>query len=92
MLHKSVSGRQTCSILICEKKGNNKYDTHYSDCPPKFDGKCLTNGTAVLQSYAYNTDFEYVFFDYLGLTLLAFIMHMFAFIGIRRNTKSVGYY
>lgn len=66
--------------------------THISDCPSKYEGKCLTNGTEVLQSFSYKTESVDVLYDYLGLLTLAFILHIVAFIGLRRNTRSVGYY
>lgn len=65
---------------------------HFSDCPSKFNGKCLKNGTDVLHSIAFQTELNDVFFDYFGLIILAIFMHGFAFIGIRRNTRNVGYY
>lgn len=64
----------------------------YLECPPKYDGNCLKNGTEVLRSLSYNTHASDVWFDYIGLFVLGLILHIFAYIGIRRNITSVGYY
>lgn len=68
------------------------FEYFLSDCPLKFEGNCLKNGTEVLQSFAFKTESKDILFDYFGLVFLALIMHVFAFIGIKRNTTSVGYY
>lgn len=63
-----------------------------SECPPQFAGMCIKNGTEVLQRLSYRTHSGDELYDYIGLITLGVIMHIFAFLGIRRNIRSVGYY
>lgn len=66
--------------------------TEISVCPIGFDGNCQRNGTEVLLDKSYNTQLIDVLWDYLGLIVLAIIMHLLAFAGIRRIVRSIGYY
>lgn len=64
----------------------------YAECSEKFNGHCLKNGTEVLQKYSYNTNILDIVWDYFGLLMIGIVMHIFAFIGIRRIIRSVGYF
>lgn len=63
-----------------------------TECPPKYNGKCFRNGNDVLKSLSYRTQFTDVLLDYAGLIILGVIMHIFAYLFIRRNIRGVGYY
>lgn len=63
-----------------------------TECPPEFNNSCYRNGTEVLEKFSYNTDVSYVFYDYIGLILQAIVMHLIAFVCIRRIIRITGYY
>lgn len=78
-------------MAICRFRGMKEFSP-FSDCPPKLNNKCFRNGTEVLEAFAYGTTMSRVYFDYFGLVALGLIMHMIAFVGIRRFIRSTGYY
>lgn len=63
-----------------------------AECPANLGSNCQRNGTEVLLDKSYNTQMIHVLWDYLGLIVLALIMHLLAFTGIRRIVRSIGYY
>lgn len=62
------------------------------DCSDVYNGSCLRNGTEVLANIYYNTEPYDVLWDFIGLIALGTLMHIVAFIGIRRYIHSAGYY
>lgn len=57
---------------------------------PKF--ACFPNGTAVLESLDFGTNDADIYKDYLYQAVLTIIMHVLAFIGIRKNVRKTGFY
>lgn len=71
---------------------NLNFEFQILDCPEANNGSCLRNGTEVLANISYNTESYDVFWDFIGLVALGALMHIVAFIGIRRYIHSAGYY
>lgn len=61
-------------------------------CFPEDEGNCLHNGTAVLQHFGYGTSQSDIYKDYIYQFILTIILHVLAFLGIRRNVQSAGFY
>jgi hypothetical protein len=53
---------------------------------------CFPNGTAVLESLAFGTTELDIYKDYLYQFILTIILHVLAFIGIRKNVRRTGFY
>ncbi|CRL08298.1 CLUMA_CG021332, isoform A [Clunio marinus] len=53
---------------------------------------CYTNGTAVLESLAFGTTEYDVYKNYLYQFILTFMLHVMAFLGIRKNVRRTGFY
>lgn len=53
---------------------------------------CFLNGTEVLESLGYGTSKFDIYQNYLYQLVLTLVVHVFAFIGIRRNVRKVGFY
>lgn len=64
----------------------------FLECSTRIEGLCLRNGTEVLTNISFNTNVNDVFWDFVGLIVLATGMHTAAFIGIRHFIQSAGYY
>lgn len=80
------------NLLPCQRIISSFYLNHNTECSPKFKGHCLKNGTEVLESFSYATSMSSLPWDYFGLFVLAVIMHVLAYFGIRRIIRSDGYY
>lgn len=61
-------------------------------CVHDSDSLCLRNGTQVLEHFGYNTTVNDIYMDYFYQFILTIILHIFAFIGIRRNVQKTGFY
>lgn len=61
-------------------------------CSSKPGFVCFPNGTAVLENFGFGTTEEVVYKNYLYQLVLTVILHIMAFIGIRRNIQKVGFY
>lgn len=61
-------------------------------CNPNPEIACFSNGTAVLESLGFGTDIADVYLDYVYQFILTILMHVLAFIGIRRNVTKAGFY
>lgn len=53
---------------------------------------CFPNGTAVLENYGFSTNEFDIYVNYFYQFILTIILHVFAFIGIRKNVKKAGFY
>lgn len=61
-------------------------------CSPNPEFACFPNGTAVLESFGFGTDEFDIYKNYLYQFILTIILHIFAFIGIRKNVQRAGFY
>lgn len=53
---------------------------------------CFQNGTQVLEHFGYGTSYFDIYADYLYQLILTIVLHILAFIGIRKNVQSTGFY
>lgn len=53
---------------------------------------CFPNGTAVLESLDFGMKESDIYKNYLYQAVLTLILHLLAFIGIRRNVRKAGFY
>lgn len=64
-----------------------------SECPLESSGQqCTRNGIEVLETYSYNTNPSGFVYDFVGLIVLGLVMHVLAFIGVKKQITTVGYY
>lgn len=63
------------------------------DCADSTDGFCLKNGKEVLESLDYGTgSYLTILFDVFGMMLVAAVMHLIGYFGVRRMVTRAGYY
>lgn len=62
-----------------------------SVCPPSYNGHCFRNGTEVLDSYSYRSDYSELWIDFVGMFALSTIMHAIGYLGVRRLTRKTGF-
>lgn len=61
-------------------------------CHPNPEIQCFANGTEVLESMGFGTTQFDVYMDYLYQFILTVILHIIAFLGVRRNVRRSGFY
>lgn len=61
-------------------------------CSPNPEFACFPNGTAVLESFGFGTDEFVIYKNYFYQFILTIILHVLAFIGIRKNVRIAGFY
>ncbi|KAG5679453.1 hypothetical protein PVAND_009018 [Polypedilum vanderplanki] len=61
-------------------------------CHPNPEIQCFSNGTEVLENLGYGTTQFDLYMDYFYQFILTIILHIFAFIGIKRNVTRSGFY
>lgn len=61
-------------------------------CSPNPEFSCFPNGTSVLESLEFGTTEFDIYKDYLYQALLTVILHILAFIGIKKNVLKTGFY
>lgn len=61
-------------------------------CEVDLDVSCYRNGTEVLRSFGYATTEFDIYKDYFYQFILTIVLHILAFIGIRRNVRKIGFY
>lgn len=61
-------------------------------CRPEPRFACFSNGTDVLESLNFGTSEFDIYKNYLFQFALTIIIHILAFIGIRKNVRKIGFY
>lgn len=61
-------------------------------CRPEPGFTCFSNGTDVLESLSFGTSEFDIYKNYLYQLLLTIVLHILAFIGIRKNVRRIGFY
>lgn len=61
-------------------------------CHPNPDIQCFANGTEVLENYGYGTTQFDIYKDYFYQFLLTIILHILAYLGVRKNVMRSGFY
>jgi ATP-binding cassette, subfamily G (WHITE), eye pigment precursor transporter len=61
-------------------------------CSPNPERLCFPNGTSVLESLSFGTTELDIYKDYCYQFVLTIVLHILAFIGIRRNVRKAGFY
>ncbi|KAL7048844.1 hypothetical protein ACKWTF_003504 [Chironomus riparius] len=61
-------------------------------CHPNPEIQCFANGTEVLESMGFGTTEFDIYKDYLYQFILTVVLHVFAFLGVRRNVRRSGFY
>lgn len=60
------------------------------DCPEDFNSTCITTGAGVLRKYGYDKDSLGV--DFLGLTLMYFILHYIGYTFLKKRSRNRAVY
>lgn len=61
-------------------------------CHDETENLCFKNGTAVLEYFGYGTTQFVIYKDYLYQFILTIILHVLAFVGIKRHVQMTGFY